>query len=254
MTRRLWSVFLLFLLALPEAAGAQIPDTYTNLKVLPQDITRDQLVQTMRGFAIGLGVRCHFCHMGEEGQPFSEWDFASDEKPNKQTARVMLRMVQAINGEYLPQIAHQSHGEAAEHEHEHLHVMCVTCHRGQSRPFMLEQVLTEALDHGGADSAVATYHRLREEYYGGFTYDFRQGVLAGLAVSLVADSNPSAALRMADLNLEFYPESANTWYARGTAHEALGDIAAARQDYERALSIDPRHQGASRRLSALPAS
>lgn len=252
MTRRPWPVLVLLLLLLPLAAGAQIPDKYTNLKVLPKDISRDQLVQTMRGFAIGLGVRCHFCHVGEEGQPFSEWDFASDEKPSKQTARVMLRMVQAINGDYLPQIAHQSHGEAAEHEHEHLQVMCVTCHRGQSRPFMLEQVLAEALDHGGADSAVTTYRALRAQYYGGFTYDFREGVLAGLAVSLVADSNAAAALRMADLNLEFYPESANTWYARGTAHEALGDTAAARQDYERALSIDPRHQGARRRLSALP--
>lgn len=254
MQRRSWSVFALSALVLPATAVAQIPDTYTNLTVLPEDISRNQLVRTMRGFAIGLGVRCHFCHVGEEGKPFSEWDFASDDKPTKETARVMLRMVQAINGEYLPRIAHQSHGEAAEHEHEPLKVMCVTCHRGQSRPFMLEQVLAEALDHGGPDSAVATYRVLRDEYYGGFTYDFSEGVLAGLAVSLVADSNAAAALRMADLNLEFYPQSANTWYARGTAHEALGDIAGARQDYDRALTLDPQHQGARRRLSALPGS
>ena len=50
------------------ASFAQIPDTYTNLKVLPKDIKKAQLMQYMKDFSKALGVRCHACHKGEEGQ------------------------------------------------------------------------------------------------------------------------------------------------------------------------------------------
>src|SRR5262245_24181699 len=54
-----------------------------NLQVLPKDWTRQQVTQVMRGFTRGLGVRCPFCHVGEEGADLSTFDFASDEKPTK---------------------------------------------------------------------------------------------------------------------------------------------------------------------------
>ena len=48
---------------LPAMVSAQrIPEEYTNLKILPEGIQRNELVGIMRGFAIGLGVRCSFCH------------------------------------------------------------------------------------------------------------------------------------------------------------------------------------------------
>lgn len=47
----------------PGAPRWQPPDP-TNLQVLPKDIPKAQLVQTMRGFAMGLGVRCEHCHVG----------------------------------------------------------------------------------------------------------------------------------------------------------------------------------------------
>ena len=40
----------------PAEAFAQIPDEFTNLEVLPDDIEQRQLVNTMRGFAFGLGL------------------------------------------------------------------------------------------------------------------------------------------------------------------------------------------------------
>src|SRR5688500_19371611 len=36
---------------------------FKNLQVLPPDITRDQLMATMRSFTRGLGVRCNHCHV-----------------------------------------------------------------------------------------------------------------------------------------------------------------------------------------------
>ena len=50
-------------------------------------------------------LRCTYCHVGNEGEPLSSYDFPSDQKPEKNKAREMLRMVGAINGEYLTKLA-----------------------------------------------------------------------------------------------------------------------------------------------------
>jgi Photosynthetic reaction centre cytochrome C subunit len=84
-----------------------------NLKVLHGIHSRDQLLNVMRGFTEALGVKCEFCHNTD--------NFASDEKIQKRTARVMIRMVANIDGSYLdgPQMEK---------------VTCFTCHRGASIP------------------------------------------------------------------------------------------------------------------------
>ena len=60
------------LIALPRAVNAQAsghwpPDSLVNTKVIPHATPVIQVVGMMRNFAFGLGVRCHFCHLGEEG-------------------------------------------------------------------------------------------------------------------------------------------------------------------------------------------
>src|SRR4051812_10653889 len=79
-----------------------IPDTFTNLKVLPKDITKQQLVQTMRGFAMSTGNRCIACHVSSDptdtaGNDLSKFNFADDSKTDKQIARIMYQMTQSIN-------------------------------------------------------------------------------------------------------------------------------------------------------------
>ena len=86
--------------AAPPAPSAQPPfaiPPFKNLKVFPKDIGRAELLGNMKFFAQSLGVRCTFCHVGEEGKPLSTFDFASDAKKEKQTARRMLAMVHRIN-------------------------------------------------------------------------------------------------------------------------------------------------------------
>ncbi len=90
----------------PTQAPAQVPPGQQqgqppkprNLKYFPKDIPVRALLDTMNTFTRALGVNCSFCHMAEENQPPAQRDFASDEKPNKDKARTMLRMVAAING------------------------------------------------------------------------------------------------------------------------------------------------------------
>jgi photosynthetic reaction center cytochrome c subunit len=97
----------------------------TNLKVLPADISRADLINTMKGFTRALGVRCTNCHIGEEEQPIQTYDFASDSRPAKLTARIMLRMMADANAT-LASVGDKPSGEPR--------VTCYTCHRGQQKP------------------------------------------------------------------------------------------------------------------------
>ena len=107
------------------AAFAQVPDTYTNLKLLPKDIQRQELVQTMRGFNKALGVKCNFCHKGEEGQPLSTYDFASDENKHKVIARTMMTMTNEINTKHLKEFGSKD---------DPARISCNTCHQGTKHP------------------------------------------------------------------------------------------------------------------------
>lgn len=98
----------------------------TNLQVLPKDIAPEQLIKIMRGFAGALGVECSFCHAGKPQT--HHLDFASDAKPEKATARLMMHMVQTIDTDYLAKINDPDATPADKH------VTCGTCHRGHSMP------------------------------------------------------------------------------------------------------------------------
>ena len=111
----------------PVAPKAEFvwPSRITNAKVLPADIGADRLRQTMVGFARALGVRCTFCHVGPEGAPLSQLNFASDDNPHKDVARGMIRMTRRLNAEDLVTVLGAS---------DRQRVTCYTCHRGSSDP------------------------------------------------------------------------------------------------------------------------
>ena len=79
---------------------------FHNLQVLPVNISRDELIATMRGFTRALGTRCDHCHAA--GPPAADGreqlDFASDAKPEKNVARTMMRMTRTINGDYISKV------------------------------------------------------------------------------------------------------------------------------------------------------
>lgn len=99
----------------------------TNLKVLPKDMTGEQVHQLMHKWAAELGSECGTCHAadpnrkGPNGRPML--NFADDSKPEKNTARLMYKMVEDINKNYVSMI--DSSG---------VPVSCGTCHRGHLDP------------------------------------------------------------------------------------------------------------------------
>lgn len=242
------------LAGLVPALQAQIPDSFVNLKVLPKDITRPQLIQVMRGFSMGLGVRCQFCHVGEEGASLSTFDFKSDEKPTKRTARVMMRMVHDINQSYLTQldtISH-SHGDVSHtHDADRIEVQCVTCHRGQSRPRSMEAVMTQLVADSGVPAAVNGYRELKRRYYGSFAFDFRERPLNNVAADLLRQNRAADALTIISLNLELNPEAASAYQLQGDANLALGRRDPAVASYRRALELMPDNPPLKARVDSL---
>jgi hypothetical protein len=234
------------LAALARAAAAQgtfPPQKLENLKVLPKDIPVRALVDTMAGFTRALGVRCTYCHVGEEGQPLTSYDFKSDEKPTKDKARVMLRMVAAINGEQLPKLATRREPAVS--------VACFTCHHGVAVPRTLQQTLVAAYDAGGADSAEAAYRALRQRYYGSAAYDFGEVPLADLGGLLRQRGKLADALRFYVLNTVMTPTSGFAFRQTADAQLASGDTAAARASLEKALAINANDPQARRVLDSL---
>lgn len=176
------------------------PDSFENLQVLSEDLDWNDLVPIMAGFTRALGVRCTFCHVGEEGRPLATYDFASDEKATKGKAREMLRMVRSINTEYLANLE--------ERKDPPIRVECATCHRGTNEPRMLQDVLRLAYEAGGRDSMFAAYEALKERFYGRFTYDFGEVPLAELAGELVGRGALADAEALHALNVAEHPGSA----------------------------------------------
>jgi len=104
-----------------RATKAQSPQEKTveqvqkNIKVLT-GMPESQLIPVMNFFAASMGRRCNYCHVNNQGQ----WDYASDAKPEKTSAREMVKLVMDINKTT-----------------ERLKldpVSCYTCHRGRTSP------------------------------------------------------------------------------------------------------------------------
>ena len=107
------------------------PASFKNLQVLPKDATAAVVVNTMKGFALNLGVRCQFCHVGKEGLPLDQFDFISDEIAQKKTARIMMRLTEDINKQLDAAVPRAAGAEAR--------VTCLTCHRGKSTPTTIKE-------------------------------------------------------------------------------------------------------------------
>lgn len=225
-------------------ASAQFPPKeLKNLKVFPKDIPVRALLDTMGSFTRALGVRCTYCHVGEEGQPLSSFDFPSDKKPEKEKARTMLRMVGAINGEYLAKLEARRTPTIV--------VACATCHRGVAEPRPIQQVVLNAYDAAGADSAEALYRALRTRYYGRAAYDFGEVPLADVGSALLARGKTADALRFYILNTQMLPTSAFAFRSAAQGQLAAGDTAAAIRSLQQALSINPNDGQTKRFLDRL---
>ena len=99
-----------------------------NLKVLPKDISNADLDSVMDAYSKQLNVGCDFCHATSKTKP-EDLDYASDDKPEKEITRQMMRMTAAINKDFFDYTIVYKAGET-------MAVSCYTCHDGFPRPEM----------------------------------------------------------------------------------------------------------------------
>jgi hypothetical protein len=100
--------------AATQSQEKPVEQVFKNIKVL-NGMPQSQLYPAMRFTAASTGLQCGSCHVIKNG--FG--DFAADDKPEKETARDMIRMVQYINKTYADGVPT---------------VSCYTCHRGSRSP------------------------------------------------------------------------------------------------------------------------
>lgn len=225
------------------AAQGGPPDTLVNVQVIPKNTPRQQVLGMMRGFAIALGVRCTYCHVGQEGGGPGSMNYPSDEKRTKVVARTMLRMVAAINADYIAKLPDGGNGG--------LEVKCATCHRGVPWPIPLADLLTTTANAAGLDSAVRAYRALRDRYYGRAAYDFGEPSLMEAAGSLMRAAKWDEALGLMKLNEEQFPKSAAVQSQMGEYYRQRGDTASAVARFRMALERDPNDPQAQRMLRLL---
>ena len=96
----------------------QIVDS-PNVKFLT-GLYAQQFQEEMNFITQALGVNCNTCHV--------RGDFASEEKPEKLTARRMLEMTRGINKQFFPD------HKPKEGESVLGRVTCYTCHQGERTP------------------------------------------------------------------------------------------------------------------------
>ena len=97
-----------------------------NLKVLPKDISDADLDSVMNGYAKALNVNCDFCHANSKTIK-DDIDYASDDKPEKEITRIMMKLTAAVNKDYFDYTIVYKAGET-------MAVSCYTCHDGFPRP------------------------------------------------------------------------------------------------------------------------
>ena len=98
-----------FIIAAQQRRQAQSSSNFKNIRVL-KGMTDVEIQDTMKLWGKQVGLDCIDCHVQD--------DFATDEKEEKKTARLMYQMVQALNQQEFFKAA----GRTAD---------CFLCHKGK---------------------------------------------------------------------------------------------------------------------------
>jgi hypothetical protein len=224
-----------------------------NLQVLPKDIPRPELTAIMRGFTQALGVRCEYCHAmrdgvtPEPGQPIqiSQLNLPSDANPRKNKARFMLRMTDSLNRVVLASMPDRRDPPVA--------VNCMTCHRQNAVPTTIETVIADVYTKSGIDSAIARYRALRGADLMSGKYNFGEQPVGELARRLAEQGKHADAIKLLEMNQEFFPNSVNIDVQIAQLQAASGNRDAAIARLRAVLTKNPNHQGAQNALRQLGA-
>jgi tetratricopeptide (TPR) repeat protein len=191
-------------------------------------------VSQMQSIAQSLGVTCNYCHSAARG--------SGDPEPRKAIAKAMMDMTDDINLR-LRAATGKAAGQVTE-------IQCAYCHRGVAIPKPITDVVWQTTRDQNVAAAAEQYRDLRKRYFGKSTYDFSEEPLIGLSQQ-IANGRPDDAIAIAQLNLEFYPQSVRSYLALSYADTRKLDDASAIAALEKALEIDPENGTAKGRLEQL---
>jgi hypothetical protein len=115
-------------LAIGQAGQEQRPqmaeEVFKNVQVL-KGIPVDEFMDTMGMFSAATGMNCTDCHTSDST---TSWDKFGNDTPQKQTARKMMLMVNALNKDNFRGVRS---------------VTCYTCHRGDQRPKIVPSLIVQ---------------------------------------------------------------------------------------------------------------
>ena len=106
-------------MALCVAVGipAQAAPEHKNLQVLDKNLSDGDIKKMMEGFAAQLGVKCTFCHVGEQ--------YEKDDRKQKLDARRMIKLVADMKAKKADYFKATVKDNA---------IQCSMCHRGKPQP------------------------------------------------------------------------------------------------------------------------
>ncbi|HRE10475.1 MAG TPA: tetratricopeptide repeat protein [Ignavibacteria bacterium] len=101
------------------------------------------------------------------------------------------------------------------------------------------------------EKAIETYWELYGDYED--KYNFKESQLNALGYQLLQIGLNKEAIKIFELNIEQYPESANVYDSMGEGCMVAGDNKNAVKYYEKSLKLDPNNENARKMLEQLKA-
>jgi uncharacterized membrane protein len=115
----------------------------------------------------------------------------------------------------------------------------------------LADTLSATIASGGIEQALNEYYALKES--SPTTYNFDEGELNALGYELLRANKIKDAIRIFQLNIEAYPNSANNYDSLGEGYMNDGDKPLAIANYEKSLQLNPKNHNAVLMLQKLNA-
>ena len=113
------------------------------------------------------------------------------------------------------------------------------------------QVLSATIASSGMDAAVNQYQDLKATSAANYRFDERE--LNDLGYRLIRKNKFKEAIRIFQLNVEAYPNSANTYDSLAEGYMDNGENALAVANYEKSLQLNPKSRNAVQMLQKLNA-
>jgi tetratricopeptide (TPR) repeat protein len=113
----------------------------------------------------------------------------------------------------------------------------------------IADTLAVTIASSGLDQAVKQYYDLKSA--GPATYNFDEDELNALGYQLIRANKFKDAVRVFQLNVEAYPQSANTYDSLGEAYMDDGNKAQAIANYQRSLQLNPKNRNAVQMMQKL---